>query len=73
MATRSKWQRLATEAVNPRSRGIDTMVPDEIVEMMILDNRAVLAAIQREKSPIAQLCVWTCSPGAMSLVAKPMI
>lgn len=54
MATRSKWQRLATEAVNPRSRGIDTMAPDEVVEMMILDSRAVLAAVQREQSHIAR-------------------
>ena len=54
MATRSKWQRLATEAVNPRSRNIDTMAADDIVEMMILDNRAVLAAVQREKSHIAR-------------------
>jgi N-acetylmuramic acid 6-phosphate etherase len=54
MATRSKWQRLATEAVNPRSRNIDTMAADDIVEMMILDNRAVLAAVQRAKSQIAR-------------------
>ena len=54
MATRSKWQRLATEAVNPRSRDIDTMAPNDIVEMMILDTRAVLGALQREKSHIAR-------------------
>ena len=54
MATRSKWQQLATEAVNPRSRNIDTMAADDIVEMMILDNRAVLAAVQRAKSQIAR-------------------
>src|SRR5262245_61683881 len=54
MATRSKWQRLATEAVNPRSRDIDTMTPDDIVGMMILDNRAVFAAVRREKSRIAR-------------------
>ena len=54
MATRSKWQHLATEAVNPRSRDIDTLTPDEIVEVMILDNRNVLAAVQREKSRIAR-------------------
>ena len=53
MATRSKWQQLATEAVNPRSRDVDTMAPGAIVELMILDNRAVLAAVQREKSHIA--------------------
>lgn len=54
MATRSKWQHLATEAVNPRSRDIDTLTPDEIVEVMILDNRNVLAAVQREKAQIAR-------------------
>ena len=54
MATRSKWQRLATEAVNPRSRSIDTMQAGEIVEMMVLDNRTVLAAVQRETAHIAR-------------------
>ena len=44
----------ATEAVNPRSRDIDTLTPDEIVEVMILDNRHVLAAVQREKTRIAR-------------------
>ena len=48
MATRSKWQHLATEAVNPRSRDIDMLTPDDIVEVMVLDNRHVLAAVQRE-------------------------
>jgi N-acetylmuramic acid 6-phosphate etherase len=54
MATRSKWQHLPTEAVNPRSRNIDMLTPDEIVEMMILDSRAVLAAVQHEKVRIAR-------------------
>jgi N-acetylmuramic acid 6-phosphate etherase len=54
MSTRSKWEHLATEAVNPRSRDIDTLTPDEIVEVMILDNRHVLAAVQREKTRIAR-------------------
>lgn len=54
MSTRSKWQQLATEAVNPRSRDIDTLTPDEIVEVMLLDNRHVLAAVQREKTRIAR-------------------
>jgi N-acetylmuramic acid 6-phosphate etherase len=54
MATRSKWQQLATEAVNPRSRNIDMLTPDEIVEVMVLDNRHVLAAVQREKPRIAR-------------------
>lgn len=54
MSTRSKWEHLATEAVNPRSRDIDTLTPDEIVEVMLLDNRHVLAAVQREKTRIAR-------------------
>ena len=54
MATPSKWQHLATEAVNPHSRDIDTLTPDEIVEVMLLDNRNVLAAVQREKPRIAR-------------------
>jgi N-acetylmuramic acid 6-phosphate etherase len=54
MAARSKWQHLATEAVNPRSRNIDTLRPDEMIEVMILDNRHVLAAVQREKARIAR-------------------
>src|SRR5688572_17654579 len=54
MATRSKWQHLATEAVNPRSSNIDTLTLDEIVDVMVLDNRSVLAAVQREKARIAR-------------------
>jgi N-acetylmuramic acid 6-phosphate etherase len=54
MATRSKWRRLATEAVNPRSRHLDTLTAGEIVEMMVLDNRRVLSAVRREKKRIAK-------------------
>ena len=54
MATRSKWQHLATEAVNPDSRDIDTLSLDEIVDVMVLDNRSVLSAVQSEKGRIAR-------------------
>jgi N-acetylmuramic acid 6-phosphate etherase len=54
MSTRSKWQDLATEAVNPHSREIDLLSADEIVEVMLLDNRNVLAAVQGEKTRIAR-------------------
>ena len=40
--------------MNPRSRGIDALTPQEIVELMILDNRGVLAAVQREKVRVAR-------------------
>jgi N-acetylmuramic acid 6-phosphate etherase len=54
MAMRSKWQYLATEAVNPRSRNLDTLSVEEIVELMVLDNRRALAAVRREKVRIAR-------------------
>jgi len=54
MPTGSKWQQLATEAVNPRSRNLDTLNAGEVVEVMLLDNRHVLAAVQREKRRIAR-------------------
>ena len=54
MPTPSKWQRLPTEAVNPRSRRIDALTPEEIVEVMLLDNRSVAAAVQRQKGEIAR-------------------
>ena len=54
MGMRSKWHRLPTEAVNPRSARIDTLAPEEIVEVMLLDNRSVLAAVQGQKGEIAR-------------------
>ena len=54
MATRSKWQQLPTEAVNPRSRGIDALSSGDMVEVMVVDGRAVLAAVRREKARIAR-------------------
>jgi N-acetylmuramic acid 6-phosphate etherase len=54
MATRSTWQQLSTEGINPRTRGIDTLSLDDMVEVMILDNRNVLKAVQREKHRIAR-------------------
>jgi N-acetylmuramic acid 6-phosphate etherase len=54
MNTRSKWQRLPTEAVNPLSRRIDELSPREIVDVMIVDHRTVLPAVQREAARIAR-------------------
>jgi N-acetylmuramic acid 6-phosphate etherase len=53
MSTRSRWQQLATEAVNPRSRDLDTLTADEMIDVMILDNRNILTAVQNQKVPIA--------------------
>ena len=54
MRRRSKWLRLPTEAVNPSSLNIDTRPLAEIVDVMVLDTRNVLAAVQSEKARIAK-------------------
>src|SRR3954462_6030113 len=53
MPVRSKWQSLPTEAINPYSLGIDKLEPDDIVDLMINEDRKMLAAVQREKERIA--------------------
>src|SRR5919206_90203 len=53
MAVRSKWQSLPTEAINPSSLGIDKLAPDELVDLMINEDRKMLAAVQRERERIA--------------------
>jgi N-acetylmuramic acid 6-phosphate etherase len=53
MTHRSKWQSLPTEAINPTTLAIDKLPADEIVELMIGEDRKMLAAVQREKSRIA--------------------
>jgi N-acetylmuramic acid 6-phosphate etherase len=53
MAVRSKWQSLPTEAINPSSLAIDKLAPDELVDLMINEDRKMLAAVQRERERIA--------------------
>src|SRR6476661_4359075 len=53
MPVRSKWQSLPTEAINPSSLGIDKLQPDDIVELMINEDRKMIAAVQRERERIA--------------------
>ena len=50
---RSKWQSLPTEAINPASLGIDKLSPSEIVDLMVSEDRKMLAAVQRERERIA--------------------
>jgi N-acetylmuramic acid 6-phosphate etherase len=53
MPTQSKWQSLPTEAINPVSLAIDkTPVPD-IIEMVVSEDRKVIAAVLKEKERIA--------------------
>jgi N-acetylmuramic acid 6-phosphate etherase len=53
MVMRSKWQSLPTEAINPSSLGIDKLSPGEIVDLMVNEDRKMLAAVQRERERIA--------------------
>src|SRR5919112_1624130 len=53
MPVRSKWQSLPTEAINASSLNIDKLSADDIVELMISEDRKMLAAVQRERERIA--------------------
>jgi N-acetylmuramic acid 6-phosphate etherase len=53
MAFRSKWQSLPTEAINPATLGIDKLPAQDIVDLMLAEDRKMVAAVQREKERIA--------------------
>ncbi len=53
MSTQSKWQYLPTEAINPNTLALDkTPVPD-IIDLVVNEDRRVVAAVQKEKEAIA--------------------
>jgi N-acetylmuramic acid 6-phosphate etherase len=53
MPTRSKWQSLPTEAINPSSTGIDKLSSGDIVDLMVNEDKKMIAAVQRERERIA--------------------
>ncbi len=53
MPTRSKWQALPTEAINPASLAIDKAPVPDIIEMILNEDRKVVAAVHKEKQRIA--------------------
>ena len=53
MPTRSKWQALPTEAINPATLAIDKLPAAGIVDLMIAEDRKMLTAVQRERDRIA--------------------
>jgi N-acetylmuramic acid 6-phosphate etherase len=53
MPTRSKWESLPTEAINPVSLAVDKTPVSEIVEMVLAEDRKVIAAVQKERERIA--------------------
>jgi N-acetylmuramic acid 6-phosphate etherase len=59
MAVRSKWQSLPTEAINPASLAIDKLDAAGIVDLMLIEDRRMLAGVQKEHDRIvagAEMC-----------------
>jgi N-acetylmuramic acid 6-phosphate etherase len=59
MAVRSKWQSLPTEAINPASLAIDKLDATGIVDLMLAEDRRMLAGVQKEHDRIvvgAEMC-----------------
>jgi N-acetylmuramic acid 6-phosphate etherase len=53
MASQSKWQFLPTERINPASLHLDKAPIGDILDLMVNEDRKVVAAVQREKDRIA--------------------
>src|SRR5262245_54616505 len=53
MPSRSKWQSLPAEQINPATLAIDKLAAVDIVEGMLNEDRKMLMAVQREKERIA--------------------
>jgi N-acetylmuramic acid 6-phosphate etherase len=53
MPVHSKWQQLPTEAINPASLAIDKLSPSGIVDLMVDEDRKIVAALSKEKERIA--------------------
>ncbi len=53
MPAHSRWESLPTEAINPATLGIDKLAADDIVDVMLAEDRKMLAAVQRERERIA--------------------
>jgi N-acetylmuramic acid 6-phosphate etherase len=53
MPTQSKWQSLPTEAINPVSLAVDKASVPEIIDMVVNEDRKVIAAVHKERERIA--------------------
>jgi len=53
MQTHSKWQSLPTEQINPASLAIDKTPVRDIIDMVVNEDRKVVAAVHKEKEKIA--------------------
>jgi N-acetylmuramic acid 6-phosphate etherase len=53
MPTHSKWQYLPTEAINPASLALDKAPVVDIIELIVNEDKKVVAAVHKEKERIA--------------------
>jgi N-acetylmuramic acid 6-phosphate etherase len=53
MPTQSKWQSLPTEAINPISLAVDKASVPDIIDMVVGEDKKVIAAVHKEKERIA--------------------
>lgn len=53
MPLQSKWQQLPTEAINPGSLNIDKLEATGVIDVMLAEDRKMLAAVARERERIA--------------------
>jgi N-acetylmuramic acid 6-phosphate etherase len=53
MTYHSKWEYLPTEAINPDTLTIDRMPTLEVVDLIVAEDRKVVAAVQKERERIA--------------------
>jgi len=53
MPTQSKWQSLPTEAINPVSLAVDKAPVRDIIDMVVNEDRKVIAAVHKERERIA--------------------
>jgi N-acetylmuramic acid 6-phosphate etherase len=53
MPSQSKWQYLPTEAINPNTLALDKTPVRDIIELVVNEDRRVVAAVHKEKEAIA--------------------
>src|SRR5204862_5668591 len=53
MTTHSKWESLPTEAINPVSLSVDKAAVPDIIDMIMNEDRKVVAAVHKERQRIA--------------------
>ncbi len=53
MPSPSKWQSLPTEAINPISLAVDKAPALDIIDMVVNEDRKVIAAVHKERERIA--------------------